>query len=181
MGSIYVNPRTGAVRHKRRTRDRKPKWWTPERGLALAQVMETVGEKRRYAEAFDLVEDIATKWKDEERERVYDLWKLEQSQLHGERGTFGQEFDPVERDIFLNNRPAYYLVALGLDVMHGHRPVAQIRIPSTNIHLFVDVSPVWQKLGKWQRKKLRQSGQEAPVPDDMDAFLQKAARAWWMK
>lgn len=177
MGSIYVNLRTGAIRYRRRKQDRKPQWWTPERGAALAKIMGSVGATRRFAEAFDLVEDICRKWATEQRERDLDLWHLEQNQIHGEKGVFGRQFDPVEREVFLATRPSYYLVGQGVDVLAGHKPVTQIRIPSTHINLFVHTPPA-PKLGKNARKRLaRRQSQE--VPGDVDTMLREAVAQWW--
>ena len=55
------------------------------------------------------------------------------------------------------------------------RRIAQIRIPSTYIHLFVDVHGLPEKIGKNARKKHRLYGKPLPMTRH-DALLEAVAR-----
>jgi hypothetical protein len=84
-------------------------------------------------------------WKAEDRDRRSYEWHLEQQQIvDGTYGKYGSTFDPVARDVYFQNRPEYYLVALGVNAL-THRRVALIRIPSTFVYLFVDCSSIVQE------------------------------------
>lgn len=225
MGSIYVNVHRGRIAATpRRRQQRRPKWWSPERGEHLAQIMERVGEiqlpfefastvtsiarkvrsgeisltadlakalvaiKRRAGRKFSeakaqaLVDDIVAEWVREDRERDLDLWRLEQNQIHGEKGVFGRTFDPVERDVFLASRPSYYLVGHGVDPTDQHQVFARVRVPSTLHHLFVTAGSPTPKLSKNRRRKLRRyNGQEVGQADAEHDRLRTGIDEWWAK
>ena len=122
-----------------------------------------------------LIEGLIDHWKADDRERANFEWKLEERRVHhGERGRFGQRFDPVEREVYKTNRPEYYLVGVGVDP-RTFRRVAMIRIPSGYHHLFVDVDAV--QISKSKRRKMRRYG--ATVPDELHQLCLAATREWW--
>jgi hypothetical protein len=118
-------------------------------------------------------------WKAEDRERRSFEWKLEQQTLHdGTYGKYGSTFDPVARDVFFSTRPEYYLVAMGVNAFSFDR-VALIRIPSTSVHLFVDVGGAVQEVSKNARRKaLRHRKLSGALKDKIDENCKAAVRAW---
>lgn len=120
-------------------------------------------------------------WKAEDRERRSFEWKLEQQAiLDGTYGRYGAEFDPVARDVFYQHRPDYYLVALGVNPFTFKR-VALIRIPSTSIHLFVDVASAVQEVSKNARRKAMRHGKVAngALMEQIHQLCQSAVMDWW--
>jgi hypothetical protein len=126
-------------------------------------------------------EAIAT-WKADDREQRSLDWKREQQAiLDGTYGTYGSRFDPVARDQFMAQRPVYYLKGTGIDGMHG-RPVAVVRVPSTSIYLYVDVSAAFTKATKNQRRLARRRGKPIQVQEvTVEQLCQQAVELWWNK
>ncbi len=161
--------------------DREYRVYFPKQPLKLnVEIIETVEHNGLYEAT---TEEIIEVWKAEDRERENYLWKLEQQQIHdGAYGKFGDRFDPVARDNFMVKRPEFYLVGLGVSAVTFHR-VALVRIPSSSVHLFVDVSRLSsvQRINKHKRRKIRQG--KAALPDSVQAQIHqiclKAVRHWW--
>ena len=128
------------------------------------------------------VEETKASWKADDREQRALDWKREQQAIiDGTYGTYGSQFDPVARDAFMAQRPEYYLKATGVDGMH-FRPVAVVRVPSTSIYLYVDVSAAFVKPTKAQRRNARRHGklvQEVTVT--VEQLCQQAVAWWWSK
>lgn len=169
-----------------------PQWSTPQRRDKL---VETFTRSRGFCvfghpmcpiEEHDyevFIEGIIEEWKAEDRDRRLYEWKLEQRTIHtGEKGRWGRRFDPVTRDVFMANQPEYYLVGLGVDALNFKR-VALVRIPSTQIHLFVDVSRAgtFRRLSKNQRRKIVRYGASPPadVMGEIRSLCQEAVEDWW--
>lgn len=109
------------------------------------------------------IEGLIDEWKADDREERSIAWKNEARSLHhGDAGRFGRPFDPVAREVFMADRPAYYLEGLGVNALTV-RAAAKIRLPSTNIRFFVDVSSPVKGLSKNKRRKLRRYGAATPV------------------
>jgi hypothetical protein len=127
-----------------------------------------------------VMDGVIESWKAEDRERRNYEWKLEQRQLHdGTYGKYGSAFDPVARDVFFSNRPEYYLVAMGVNAFSFDR-VALIRIPSTSVHLFVDVGGAVQEVSKNARRKaLRHRKFSGALKDKIDENCKAAVAEWW--
>ena len=131
MSSASVNTTTGVVRSKRRTRKKLPGWSTPERRAHLVSLFNRskgfcVFGHRMCQNAehhfLNFQEAIIADWKAQDRAEREALLKIERAQIHGEMGVFGQQFDPVERDVFVANRPDYYLKGLGISPVAALRP-----------------------------------------------------------
>jgi hypothetical protein len=119
-------------------------------------------------------------WIAEDRDRRSYEWHLEQQQLiDGTYGKYGSTFDPVARDVYFQNRPEYYLVALGVNAL-THQRVALIRIPSTFVHLFVDCSSIVQEVSKHAKRKAKRYNKVNGVPmQEIDHLCKAAVRAWY--
>ena len=91
----------------------------------------------------------------------------------GELGRFGSRFDPVSRDQFMAQRPDYYLVGHGVSAWTKKRVVV-VRIPSTFIYLFIDLSAT--RLSKNARHKIVRYGKWPAVPVDASLTEDKLIR-----
>jgi hypothetical protein len=126
------------------------------------------------------VEEAIATWKADDREQRALDWKREQQAiLDGTYGTYGSRFDPVARDQFFAQRPAYYLKATGIDGMHG-RPVAVVRVPSTSIYLYVNCAAAFVKATKNQRRLARRRGKPVQAVT-VEQLCQQAVQLWWNK
>jgi len=118
-------------------------------------------------------------WIAEDRDRRSYEWHLEQQQIiDGTYGKYGSRFDPVARDVYFQNRPEYYLVALGVNAL-THQRVALIRIPSTFVYLFVDCSDTVQELSKNAKRKLKRYGQVPAMYKTIDEKCKQAVSDWY--
>jgi hypothetical protein len=119
-------------------------------------------------------------WKAEDRERRSYEWDMEQLQIFdGTYGRYGSTFDPVARDVYVNGRPEYYLVGLGVNPF-TYKRVALVRVPSTLVHLFVDVGTVVQEVSKNARRKAVRHGKvSGNLMDRIDLLCRAAVADWW--
>ena len=125
----------------------------------------------RLAGKLELVQEaLIGTWKQAELELA---WLARQTMPTGEFGRFGGRFDPVSRDVFMAQRPDYYLVGHGVNAWTKKRVVV-VRIPSTYIYLFVDLSKT--SLSKNARRKIRRYGKWPAVPVDASLTEDKLVR-----
>ena len=157
-------------------------------GIKTGQHIQVWG-KRRVAVYEPILQRLYNKiaeaaihsWIAEDRERRNYEWKLEQRQIQdGTYGRFGGTFDPVARDVYVNGRPAYYLVGLGVNPFTFKR-VALVRIPSTSIHLFVDVGEAIQEVSKNAKRKAMRHGRlrNGVLMEKIDELVKLAVADWW--
>ena len=172
---------TGGIR-----RDVTRPGWAPE------QVTVWAWESAYLHEA--TVEETIATWQADDREQRALDWKREQQAiLDGTYGSYGRlavtgrdgvvrpQLDPVSRDQFMAQRPEYYLMATGMDGVHA-RPVAVVRVPSTSIYLYLDVSAAFVKPTKSQRKNARRRGKPVQeVTVTVEQLCQEAVQLWWNK
>ena len=126
-----------------------------------------------------MAEGAIESWKAEDRERRSYEWKLEQQQiLDGTYGKYGSTFDPVARDVYVNDRPEYYLVGMGVSPFNFKR-VALIRIPSTHVHLFVEVGSAAQEVSKNARRKAKRYGKVSGLYNTIEQTCKAAVADWW--
>lgn len=87
---------------------------------------------------------------------------------------WGRRFDPIEREKFFERQSPYYLEATGISGL-TFRPIAKVRIPSTNDSLFVDVPKhLRNKMTRSQRKRWRRAHIES-----VDAACTQAVQDYW--
>ncbi len=120
---------------------------------------------------------LIDQWKQEDREKAQALWKREQQELTQapDHKGWGRRFDPVEKELFLLARPPYYAHGIGISGLTFKR-VAKIRIPSTYIHLFVEV-PKKQSLNA--RRRAQRYGKGTTGTTDERCLL--AVKDFWSK
>lgn len=131
----------------------------------------------------NFLRELIEEWKADDREERNLAWKADERNLHhGDAGRFGRPFDPVAREVFMADRPAYYLEGLGVNAMTV-KAAAKIRLPSTNIRFFVDVSQPVKKLSKNKRRKIRRYGAATPVAKftTIHDKCEAAIRGFWKK
>ena len=189
MSSVYVNTTSVIVQSKRRNRKKLPDWSTPERRAHLVSLFNrskgfcVFGHEmcqNQEHHFLNFQEAVIADWKAEDRAEREALLKIDRAQFHGEKGVFGRQFDPVERDVFLATRPTPSSSGWGVSPVTFQR-VAKVRVPSTHVHLYVDVSGAAEpeKLSKNKRRKIRRYGQE--VLADVTRLCRQAVDSWWVR
>lgn len=137
--------------------------------------------ERHHYENF--VNDMIDEWKADDREERSLARKAEERSLHhGDAGRFGKRFDPVAREAFMADQPPYYLEGLGVNAL-TLKATAKIRLPSSNIRFFVDVSQPVKGLSKNKRRKIRRYGAATPVGKfgTVHDKCQAAIRDFWKR
>jgi hypothetical protein len=171
-----------------------PKWATESRKRQLVRLFHrsggfcVFGEKpckdpeRHHYEFY--VEGLIRYWIAEDRAQREAEWQAERRRIHRVPDTrFRQgRFDTVSRAEFLARQPDYYLVAMSVDAL-TFRPVAQVRIPSTYVHLFVEIGPALKGLSKSARRKASRYGKPLPkeTQETIGTLVQKAVANWWTR
>ena len=167
-----------------------PLWSTPQRRKHLVALFNRCGGYCVFGDAgcridehhYELfIEGIIDSWKAEDRERRAYEWKLEQQAIvDGTYGQYGSTFDPVAKDVFVNRRPAYYFVGMGVNPF-TYKRVALVRVPSTFVHLFVDVGTAVQQVNKNARRKAMRHGKvrNGALMAKIDELCQAAVADWW--
>jgi len=170
-----------------------PKWVTETRKRQLVRLFErssgfcVFGERpckdpfRHHYEFY--VEELIRYWIAEDRAQAEAEWKAERERMHRGPTRIRQgRFDTVSRAEFLARQPDYYLVGISVDAL-TFRPVAKVRIPSTYVHLFVDIAPAVERLSKNKRRKASRYGKPLPkeTQETVEKLVQKAVADWWSR
>lgn len=157
----------------------------PIRYMRYKQVSGTVKVAETTLRLYEQVEDeVIRHWVSDDASRRMAEWKAEQVRLHGvpDRHFHQGEFDNIRRENFLAEQPPYYIEALTPDAL-TFRPVALVRIPSTGVHLFVELGEALQRISKRARRRAVREGK--PLPPDtqaaVDKLIQSAVQDWWAK
>ncbi len=142
-----------------------PKWTTPERQRHMVALFQRSNGFCVYGHRLCpfsehhyvvYVEGLIQEWKADDRAEDAEAWKQEQRRIHWNTepwGRPGSRFDSVRRDLFLLNRPDFYLEGIGYDPLVG-RPVARVRIAGTYVRLFVHLPHGVAKLRMRKRRTL---------------------------
>ena len=169
-----------------------PKWATEERKRHLVRLFLRSGgfcvfghkpcpcPELHHYEPF--IEGMIKDWVAEDRAQAEAEWKAEQERMHRVPDTrFRQgRFDTVSRAEFLARQPDYYLEGMSVDAL-TFKPVAKVRIPSTYVHLFVEIGSALQGLSKSARRKASRYGKPLPkeTQETVGTLVQKAVAHWW--
>ena len=150
-----------------------PQWATPERRAHLVRLFLKSGgfcifgdrpcpypESHHY-EFF--IEGLIADWIRDDREQRQAEWEAELREMHRipDRHFRQGHFDTIQRAVFLEQQPLYYLVGMGVDAL-TFRPVAKVRIPSTYVGLFVDIGEALQGVSRNKRRKALRYGKTLP-------------------
>lgn len=122
-------------------------------------------------------------WKAEDREEKAYLWKLEQKHINdGTFGRYGSDFDPVTRDIYYQERPIYYFLGFGV-AAESKKRIAVVRVPSTYIRLYVEVSEAFEgaSISRNKKRKMARYGSKPPahIWEQVDSLCCQAVAAYW--
>ena len=171
-----------------------PKWATEERKRHLVRLFYRSGGFCVFGERpcpcpelhhYEFyIEGMIRDWIADDKAQAEAEWKAEQERIHRVPDTrFRQgRFDTVSRAEFLARQPDYYLEGTSVDAL-TFKPVAKVRIPSTYVHLFVEIGSALQGLSKSKRRKASRYGKPLPKEsqESMEGLIQKAVAHWWTR
>jgi len=171
-----------------------PQWATPERRAHLVRLFLKSGGFCVFGERpcphpedhhYELfIEGLIKDWVVDDREQREAEWQRERDRIHrvpDKRFRQGR-FDTIRRAMFLEQQPPYYLVGMGVDAL-AFRRVAKVRIPSTYVHLFVEIGEAVQGVSKNKRRKAIRYGKPLPkeVQASVDRLVGRAVQDWRQK
>ena len=152
-----------------------PRWATPDRQALLVRLFIDSGGFCIYGHKncpipehhYQLYsEDLIADWKAEDRRQRIAEWKAEQRQLHrtsDRRYPLKGQFSGVSKDIFFDTQPQYYIVALGISGLTC-KPIAQVRLSSSFVNLYIELGDSLRSLSKNKRRKAIRYGKPLPSP-----------------
>ena len=123
-------------------------------------------------------------WRSEDISQRAADWRAERRRLHQEPDRKFKQggFDTLTRENYLVERGAFHPDRLTIDPLTFRR-VAKVRIPSTDVCLFVDVHEVTGRVSKSARRKASRYG--APLPKEVavqvDGAVNRAVEDWWAR
>jgi len=163
----------------------QPKWATPERQAHLVSIFLrsrgfcVFGHKacripEHYYENF--IEGLIADWiADDKAQRQAD-WREERKRLHSlaeRREPLRGQFNNIGKDIFYAKQPQFYLLGLGISGL-TFKPFAQVRIASSYVSLYVDLSDSLMSISKARRRKFVRYGK--PIPLELQGKINQTCK-----
>ena len=142
----------------------KPQWATPERQTYLVSLFLKSGgfcvfgepdctiPEHHYA---IYIERLIGDWKADTRSEIAQAWRRERRAIHdlGEmREPIRGQFNNISRDIWGNNQPLFYIENIGVSGV-TLKPFARVKLPSSYLRLYVDLSDTLQQVSKNKKRK----------------------------
>ncbi len=163
----------------------EPKWATPERQSYLVNIFLTskgfciyghtaCDNPAHYYELY--IERVISGWKQDDRLQREADWLAERKQLHslGERRyPLRGQFSAISQDIYHDSQPQFYLIGLGISGL-TFKAFAQVRLSSTYVNLYVDLSDTLGKVSKAKRRKAVRYGK--PLPLELQGEINKVCK-----
>jgi hypothetical protein len=141
-----------------------PKWSTPDRQAHLVKLFLDSGGFCIYGHPNCLnpnhhyevyIEALIGDWKAEDREVARLEWLNERRAMHslGERRTpVSGRFNNISMDIFHDKQPLFYVEGLGMSGL-TLQPFARVKLSSSYLRLYVDISQAIKGISKNRRRK----------------------------
>ncbi|MBA7671925.1 hypothetical protein ES703_80094 [subsurface metagenome] len=159
-----------------------PLWATPDRQNALVRIFLSSGgfcvfghkpclipEHHYYLFSEALIHD----WKQIDKEQATAEWERERKAIHslGERRfpVIGR-FNAISMDIYADSQPLYFL---GGQAVSGVtlKPFVKVRIASSYVNLFTDLSEAFKQVSKNKRRKATRYG--SPLPREVETRIRR--------
>lgn len=176
------------------------KWVTPIRQYYLAQVFTEYQSKiqdfletgKKSGWQVDLItghfyhpeleariSKLIANWKQADREQRQAEWQAEFEFRHRTNDRLYPlhgKFSGIAKDVYYDNQPEYYLEGIGINAL-AFKPFAKIRLSSSNVTLYVDISDVLRPVNKNKKRKLIRYGKTPKaILDSIDIKCYKAVR-----
>ncbi|MBA7583360.1 hypothetical protein ES708_25302 [subsurface metagenome] len=83
------------------------------------------------------------------------------------------QFSAISQDIYHDSQPQFYLIGLGISGL-TFKAFAQVRLSSTYVNLYVDLSDTLGKVSKAKRRKAVRYGK--PLPLELQGEINKVCK-----
>ena len=83
------------------------------------------------------------------------------------------QFNNIGKDIFYAKQPQFYLLGLGISGL-TFKPFAQVRIASSYVSLYVDLSDSLMSISKARRRKFVRYGK--PIPLELQGKINQTCK-----
>ena len=169
------------------TSQKLPKWATLDRKGFLVQLFVNSGGFCVYGHKKCLIPEhhyhlytelLIQDWKQLDRELASALWQAERKALHSTGGRtypLRGQFSAISRDITAENRPLYYLEGQAVSGI-TLKPFVKVRLASSYMRLFVDLSEALKQVSKSARRKAIRYGKPLP-PSTQTAIRRQVLEA----
>ena len=163
----------------------QPKWATPSRQTQLVSIFlrsrgfcvfghTACDIPEHYYEIY--IEGLIADWKADDRAQREADWQGERKRLHSlaeSRYPLRGQFSTISKDIFYAKQPQFYLLGLGISGL-TFRPFAKVRLSSSYVNLFVDLSNTLSMVSKAKRRKAIRYGK--PLPLELQREIQQVCK-----
>lgn len=160
-----------------------PQWATPVRRAYLAQVaLEYINRgdvlvnletgELYHPEFSQRTESLIADWKAIDREKRREEWEVREREMHGVNERRWARGSLWDKEIYMGERPLYYVDGFGISA--DFQPVAKVRLASSNLRVFIDISQALKPLSKNKRRKALRYGK---LSGDVQDCISKAVKA----
>ncbi len=111
------------------------------------------------------IEYLIADWKADDKAQDTALWEAERQRLHslGERRfPLRGQFSNISKDIFFDQQPLFYVLGVGVSGL-TYKPFAKVRLSSSYVYLYVDLTNTLKGVGKAKRRKAIRYGKALPI------------------
>lgn len=126
-------------------------------------------------------EAIIKDWIAEDRKQAHEDWQAEFEARHKNDSRdypLRGRFSGIAQEVYYDSQPQYYLENLGFSGL-TFKPFAKLRLASSNVRLFVDISEVLKPLSKNQKRKAVRYGKlNRALQDRLDLTCWKAVKSY---
>lgn len=126
------------------------------------------------------IEYLIKDWQSSDRDQRLAEWDAERLAMHnlGEQRYSGSgRFNSISRDIYASNQPLYFLEGQTISGV-TLKPFVRVRLSSSYMRLYVDLTGIMRKLSKSARRKRIRYGKPLPqeIESQISALVLKAYR-----
>jgi len=111
------------------------------------------------------IEYLIADWKADDKAQDKALWEAERQRLHslGERRfPLRGQFSNISKDIFFDQQPLFYVLGVGVSGL-TYKPFAKVRLSSSYVYLYVDLTNTLKGVSKAKRRKAIRYGKALPI------------------
>jgi len=113
----------------------------------------------------NFIEYLIADWKADDKAQDTADWQAERKALHslGERRyPLRGQFSNISKDIFYDQQPLFYVLGMGVSGL-TYKPFAKVRLSSSYVYLYVDLTNTLKGVGKAKRRKAIRYGKALPI------------------
>ena len=133
-------------------------------------IKKVFGYELKTARLYEFLSDRAIdNWKCDDKVQRLAEWQNERYWLHrtnDRRYPVSGQFSGLSRDIFFDSQPQYYIEALGISGL-TFKPFCKVRLPSSYLHLYIELGDSLKQLSKNQRRKAVRYGKPIPTRQEL--------------